>query len=248
MHYGTAGTDSLGVLGEGTPAQAAARLEKAAAPFGPASGRTVLPAFELISTVAQQSPGKDGDYSEPISDAEVQAYLDAARAAKALVVLDLQPGRATLLEQAKLFQRFLEQPDVGLAVDPEWKLQPGQQPGEEVGHVTVEEVNAVSSWLAGLTKAKGLPEKVFMVHQFQEQSVRPDNEDIAARPGLATVVHADGFGPQSVKKETYAQISLKSGPLHNGFKLFYEKENDPDLMTPAQVMALRPRPELVTYQ
>lgn len=69
-HYGTAGTGALGVLGEGSPAQAAARVVRAAAPFARASGRPVLPAFELISSIAQRAPGAGGTYSTYVSDAD----------------------------------------------------------------------------------------------------------------------------------------------------------------------------------
>ena len=56
----------------------------------------------------------------------------------------------------------------------------------------------------------------------------------------------DGFGPSGSKREVYGLLSLKKREYANGFKLFYDE--DPDLMTPRQAMALRPRPELVTYQ
>ena len=44
------------------------------------------------------------------------------------VVLDLQPGRASLLDQARTYEPLLAMPNVGLALDAEWKLQPGQVP------------------------------------------------------------------------------------------------------------------------
>ena len=37
-----------------------------------------------------------------------------------------------------------------------------------------------------------------------------------------------------------------AGRVHNGFKLFLDE--DPDLLTPAETMAVVPRPELVSYQ
>ncbi|MDT7572136.1 MAG: hypothetical protein QOE05_2310, partial [Actinomycetota bacterium] len=117
-HYGSAGTAALGVLGEGSPDVAAGRLLRAAAPFAKASGRPVLPAFEFIATVAQAKAGDDGMYSTYVADADVARYLAAARRVKALLVLDLQPGRADFLTQAKHYEKFLVQPDVGLALDP----------------------------------------------------------------------------------------------------------------------------------
>ena len=244
-HYGTARTGVLGILGEGTPQSAGPRLLKAAAPFAKASGRPILPAFELIASIAQRAPGADGLYSTYIPDADVALYLAEARKAKALLILDLQPGKADFLDQAKHFEKFLKEPDVGLALDPEWKLYGDQKPGKQIGYVDAATVNRVSLWLAQLRQKHDLPEKIFMLHQFREVMIR-DRDKVVARPGLATVVHVDGFGPQSVKKDVYDALSFKSGPIHNALKLFIDE--DTDMFTPEEAMAIRPQPELITYQ
>ena len=245
MHYGTAGSGVLGVLGDGTPEQAADRLEKAAAPYAAASGRPVLPAFELITTVASSRPGRDGQYSTGLAPSEVQRYLDVARAHHMLLVLDFQPGRAEFLDQVRRYEQFLLQPDVGVALDPEWKLTPAQRPLKQVGTSTAAPINAVSSYLSGLVAAHRLPEKLFLVHQFQLRQL-PDRAAIADAPGLATVLHVDGFGAQSDKLATYGALASRTPQFVNGFKLFYKA--DTGLMTPAQAMALTPRPELISYQ
>ena len=244
-YYGTAGTDALGVLGEGTPAEAAAKLERAAKPFEAASGRTVLPAFELITTVAQRAPGKDGDYSEPLSDEDVQKYLDQARKSKLLLILDLQPGRASFLSQAKRYERFLKEPDVGLALDPEWVLKPGQRPGKQIGSTDASTVNEVSQWLSDLTVKNQLPEKIFLLHQFRVSMIKQRSE-VVKRPGLATVIHVDGFGNKGLKLQTYDILASKKGEYVNAFKLFYDE--DKPLMSPKEALALKPAPQLVSYQ
>ena len=244
-HYGTAGTGALGVLGEGTPTQAAARLVTAAAPFAAASGRPVQPAFELIATVAQRAPGADGSYSSYLADADVARYLAAARRIKALVVLDLQPGKADFLTQAMHYKKFLRLPDVGLALDPEWKLTGDQRPARQIGSTDAASVNRVSLWLAQLRLAQNLPQKLLVIHQFRAFMIR-NREQVVARSGLATVIHLDGFGTQRVKRGVYDALSVKSGPLHNGLKLFIDE--DTHTFTPGQAMAFRPRPELITYQ
>lgn len=245
MYYGTAGTDALGVLGEGSPDEAAAKVEKAAKPFAAASKRTVLPAFELITTVAQRAPGDNGDYSEALADADVQKYLDAARKGKLLLVLDLQPGRADFLAQAKRYEKFLKEPDVGLALDPEWVLKEGQRPGKQIGSTTAADVNRVSAYLAKLTADNKLPEKLFLLHQFRLTMIK-NREDIVKRPGLATVLHVDGFGTKREKLDTYGVLSLKKNELINAYKLFYDE--DKPLMSPTEVLALKPPPQLVSYQ
>ena len=244
-HYGTAGTGALGVLGEGTPTQAAARLTRAAAPFAAASGRPVLPTFELIASVAQRAPGANGAYSTYLADADVARYLAAARRARALLVLDLQPGRADFLEQAQHFEKFLRLPDVGLALDPEWKLSAGQLPSRQIGSTDAASINRVSLWLAQLRLRQNLPQKLLVLHQFRAFMIR-HREQVAARSGLATVIHLDGFGTQQVKRGVYAALSLRGGPLHNGLKLFLDE--DTPTFTPREAMAFRPRPELISYQ
>jgi hypothetical protein len=89
----------------------------------------VRPAFELITSVAQRRPAPDGRYSTGLTHAQVQRYLDAAVRAKMLLVLDFQPGLAKVLDQVKHYERFLLQPEVGIAIDPEWVLKEGQKPG-----------------------------------------------------------------------------------------------------------------------
>lgn len=61
--------------------------------------------------------------------------MQAATAAGLYVILDLQPGRADLLTQAKRYAPLLAMPSVGLALDPEWKLGPGQVPLQQIGGV-----------------------------------------------------------------------------------------------------------------
>ena len=73
----------------------------------------------------------------------------AATKAGLYVTLDLQPGRASLLAQAKIYRSLLKLPDVGLALDPEWKLQPGQRPLRQIGSVSIAEVNSVAAGSPG---------------------------------------------------------------------------------------------------
>ncbi len=243
-YYGAAGGGGLGVLGEGTPDQAAAALTKQANAYAP-FGRRIQPVMELITTVAQASPGPDGTYSTASDPATVQRYLDAARRHKMLLILDFQPGRGQFLPQVKRYERFISQPDVGVALDPEWRMKPNQVPATVIGSATAAEINSVSAYVQGLAKANRLPEKAFVIHQFTLPML-PDRQRIVARYGLATIFHADGFGSQQLKKGVYRQLALPRPPFRIGFKLFFDE--DTDTMTPAEAMALRPQPDLITYQ
>jgi hypothetical protein len=242
-YYGTAGTGSLGVLGEASPEAIVPRLRRAAAPFA-RGGRPAQPVFELIATVVHGSPGKDGDFNGDIPRAQVQRYLDAAHRYGALVVLDLQPGRADFLEVAKRWEWALKDPWVGLALDPEWRMGPRQVPARVIGSVRAAEVNRVSAWLEELTVREGLPEKLFVVHQFRTSMIR-GIERVVRRPHLAMVQHVDGFGPPRAKLSTFRAV-IRPRQFALGFKLFYDE--DKPRMTPQRVLRIRPRISFVSFQ
>ncbi|GAA1311893.1 hypothetical protein GCM10009634_79260 [Saccharothrix xinjiangensis] len=128
---------------------------------------TTVPAFEVIATVAQVSPGPDGDYSGEAPVESLRPWVEAAGREGLYVVLDLQPGRARLLDQAKRYASLLELPHVGLAVDPEWKLGPDQVPLEQIGGVDAAEINETAAWPADLTARAALPQELLVVHQFR---------------------------------------------------------------------------------
>ena len=129
------------------------------------------------------------------------------------------------------------QPDVSLALDPEWRVQPGQVPGRVIGKVSVGEINQVSQYLSDLVVANDLPQKLLLVHEFRTWQIQPKPAAVQHRPGIAFVWHVDGFGGQAAKLRTYQALALPP-PAIMGFKLFYKQ--DTHLMTPAQVLALNP--------
>jgi hypothetical protein len=242
--YGAPQARELGELGIGTPASAARRLARQARRYE-LKTRPVLPAMELLAVVAAYAPGAGDRYSTRQPDETIGRYLRAARRAKALLILDIQPGRSDFFTETVRLRKWLEQPDVGLALDPEWRMQPGQVPGTVIGAVGAREVNATSAWLAQLVKQHNLPEKLFLIHQFTNDMV--DDAQLQARPGLSMVLNADGFGGQAIKKAKYHAFTRSPSPsFHRGFKLFYRE--DTDLMTPRQVLGLRPPPDVVIYE
>ena len=46
---------------------------------------------------------------------------------------------------------------MSLALDPEWRMEAGEVPGQTIGSVDAEEVNAVSNWLANIVRRRDLP-------------------------------------------------------------------------------------------
>ena len=130
--------------------------------------------------IAANAPGDDGLWRTRQDAAVIDRYLAAARRAKALLILDIQPGHSDFLVEARALERWLREPDVGLALDPEWHT-PGVQPGSEIGSATSEQVNAVSAWLANIVREERLPEKLFVVHEFTADMVE-DRERVKTRP------------------------------------------------------------------
>ena len=207
--------------------------------------RPVLPAFELISTIATAAPGDDGQHRTHQPDDTIARYLRAARAIKALLLLDIQPGRGDFLSEAQRLEDWLREPDVGLALDPEWHVAAHETPGEVLGSVTAAEVNRVTAYLVRLVDRYDLPQKLFVVHRFTSSMIERA-ERVAPRSELAMTINVDGFGDRPSKVSKYEQLSSQPPDLNDGVKLFYEE--DTTLMTPRAVLALRPPPDLVVYE
>lgn len=242
--YGNPRAAQLGELGIGTPAQAAKKLLKQARPYGRKS-RPVLPAMELISTVATAAPGPSGEYRDRMPFSMIRRYHAAAKKAGALLVLDIQPGRGSFAPEVERLRPFLVQPDVGLALDPEWHVGPGQLPGKVIGQTDADVVNASAMYLARLVKTYNLPEKLLIVHRFTDNMITRAQR-LRQAPGVRTVVNVDGFGNNSVKIAKYQSFVRTTPTMGRGFKLFYHE--DPHTMSPGAVMAMHPRPDVVVYE
>jgi hypothetical protein len=246
--YGHPGAPALGVLGEQPVDAAVRRAQTLAAEYDAVSAEPVVPAFEVIATVADSGPGPDGDYSAEASVEFLRPWVDAAGAAGVYVVLDLQPGRTDFLTQARRYAELLAQPHVGLALDPEWRLDPDQQHLRQIGSVGIDEVNAVVTWLADLTRERALPQKLLLLHQFRTGMTSGRERLDTSRDELAVMIHADGFGPPGEKLETWNALREGAPPgVWWGWKNFYDE--DSPTFTPRQTMEIAPEPPVfVSYQ
>jgi hypothetical protein len=246
--YGAPGSGDLGVLGEQDVDAAITRARRLAEAHQPFSDVPVVPAFELIVTVAAGGPGDDGDYSRGTPRAAVEEWVGAAGAAGVYVVLDLQPGRADFLSQAVKWRDLLSMPHVGLALDPEWRLGLEDEPLDQVGSVAVEEINEVVNWLADLTRNGRLPQKLLLLHQFNLDMINDRSRLDTGRSELSVVVQMDGQGTQEGKLETWEQIRTVEPPVGVwwGWKNFYDE--DAQLRSPQDTLGLQPVPVFVSYQ
>jgi len=245
--YGSPAVPSLGILGEQDLEQTLERVKEMAAEYDGLAEEPIVPALEIITTIDSSEPGGDGDYSSELGVEGLQEWVDAAGETGVYVVLDLQPGTTDFLTQAKLYEELLTAPHVGLALDAEWRLEPGQKHLAQIGSVTATEINEVSTWLADLTAEHGLPQKVLILHQFN-LSMISDRQDVdTSRPELAITLHADGHGTPEDKLATWNALQQDlPGGIFMAWKNFHDE--DTPMFTPKETFALEPRPWFVSYQ
>jgi helix-turn-helix protein len=241
--YGSPLTHRLGRLGLGPPSFAAEVLKEQALAYK--GTRRVLPALEVVATVARDNPGPDGSFTNLLSEDVIQAYLDQARAIRGLLVIDVQPGRRSFWHHVPRYARFLKEPDVGLALDPEWRVGPGQIPGHTLGHVSAGELNKVIDYVAGIVRQYRLPQKLLVIHQFTPFMIR-DRHKVHIPPEVAVTFDFDGVGGRDAKIGNYFDLSPGPKGSHQGIKLYYT--NDVGLLSPREILALQPQPDIVIYQ
>jgi hypothetical protein len=245
--YGTPFYPALGALGQQDLQASIARAKAVAAQYAAFTSVPVVPGFEIIATVASASPGPGDTYSQVFSVAALQPWVQAATKAGLYVTLDLQPGRASFLAEAKLYQPLLELPNVGLALDPEWQLQPGQLPLQQIGSVNIAEVNSVASWLASLTASYCLPQKLLELHEFRLSMIQDIQQLDTDYDDLAIVINMDGQGSPGAKLQTW-QAVVAGAPkgVFFGWKDFYVE--DRPMLGPAQTIDHDPTPVVISYQ
>ncbi len=244
--YGTPGSPVLGVLGEQGLDAAIERARAHAAMYDGLTDTTVLPAFEIITTVASAFAGSDGNYSNELDINGIRPWVEAAGPAGLYVVLDLQPGRTDFLTQAKLYEELLLYPWVGLALDPEWRLGPNERHLIRIGSVEAAEVNGVVDYLTELVHVHDLPPKLLVLHQFRLDMLKNRDQIIVDRDEVPVLIHADGQGSQPAKQDTWQWLRRDAPAVYWGWKNFYDE--DIPMLTAEQTVQVSPLPELITYQ
>ncbi|SDQ22557.1 hypothetical protein [Quadrisphaera sp. DSM 44207] len=245
--YGHPGAPALGVLGEQGLEATLARAADVADDYDPHSAEPVVPALEVITTVASSSPGADGDYSAEATVEDLRPWVEAAGEAGTYVVLDLQPGTTDFLTQARRYEELLALPHVGLALDPEWRLEPGQRHMAQIGSVGADEVNSVVTWLADLTAQRALPQKLLLLHQFRMSMLGERERIDTSRDELSVLVQMDGHGSPDLKMGTWRTMTAEPPPgMRFGWKNFYDE--DTPTFTPEETLQVEPAPWFVSYQ
>ena len=246
MYYGHPHDPAMGIVGEHEIEQLAEILREEAANYAAADpSRPVIPALEVIATVAQRVPGSDGTYILDTDTETLTEYIDFAEEEGMLVVLDLQIGRGTVASEIEKVRELLARPNVHLAIDPEFAVAEGEIPGEYIGSVTADSITYAQQVLAEISATNGIPPKMLIVHQFREDMIQ-GKDQLASVPGVQLVIDADGYGAPELKTAVYNFLVRDELIEFAGVKLFYRQ--DMPLMTPREILALVPAPDVIIYQ
>ena len=245
-YYGNPKSTRMGILGQIPPAEMLPKLERTATEWARADpGRQVMPALHLIATVAQGKPGAGGKYRLRHSDQLIEQVLGWAEERGWIVILDVQVGHSTVADELPHLVKYLERPNVHLALDPEFAMKLGGVPGRRIGTLDAADVNHAVRVLADIVEKQKVPPKVLVVHRFTQRMLT-NHDRIKLDPRVQVVVDMDGFGAPWLKEDAYKFFIVPEPVQYTGFKLFYK--NDKPMMTPAQVLRLWPAPVYIQYQ
>src|SRR3990167_923221 len=275
-YYGNLYSKQMGVLGEYSEEEMLAKLGAEAQKWIIADPSTpIVPALHYIAVVAQNSPGADGKYRFRMPDSEIDKVL--AMAAKiparntsdiadarphdslqrigqaggnALVFLDIQVGFSTIQTELPLLEKYLKLPNVHVGMDPEFSMKSGIRPGKVVGTYDAADINFAADFLARIVKENNLTPKILVVHRYTQKMVT-NYKTIKPSSEVQIVMHMDGLGGKAKKIGTYTNFIYPEPVQFTGFKLFYKNDvlaPATTLMTPEDLLKLRPIPIYIQYQ
>lgn len=250
-YYGNLYSTRMGVLGEYPPKEMWRRLNVELSAWRLADPTTpVVPALHYIAVVAQGKPMKDGKYRMRMPNAQIDSVLKIAKMGNAIVFLDVQVGLSSVEEEIPRLEKYLKLPHVHLGIDPEFSMKEGGLPGRKIGTFYAEDISYCSEYLARLVRENGLPPKILVVHRFTQGMVKRYRE-IALRPEVQVVMNMDGWGEPTLKYSSYRDYIFREPVQLTGFKIFYKNDlcKQPyRLLTPPELMKLKPQPVFIMYQ
>jgi hypothetical protein len=250
-YYGNLYSTRMGILGELPKPQMFAKLKGEVAAWEKADPTTpVVPALHYIVATAQNDPGVSGKYRLRMPNAQIDKVMAMAEEINAIVFLDIQVGLSNLREEIPVLEKYLKHPRVHLGIDPEFSMKGGQKPGSVIGSFDAADINFASQYLADLVLKNDLPPKVLVIHRFTQGMIK-DYKSIRIQPEVQLVVDMDGWGAPARKINTYKNFVFTEPLQFTGFKLFYKndlKEPPHRLLTPKELLALKPAPMYIQYQ
>jgi hypothetical protein len=249
-YYGNPNSTRMGALGEFPKDEMLSRLRNQIAEWEQADPATpVKPCLHMVSVVAQGEPGTSGHYRAIMLDDHVQKVYDWAKEIDGIFIVDIQVGTDDIRNILPRFEWILKNPDVHLAIDPEFYMKDGTPPGRKIGRMDAADINYATQYLADLVRQHNLPPKVLVIHRFTQGMVT-NSADIRLRPEAQVVLHMDGWGAPWLKRDSYRDFIVREPVQYTGFKLFYgnDTKSGSPLMKPADLLRLQPTPVYIQYQ
>lgn len=225
--------------------------------------------IDLVVSVPDRFRGADGSYSHHVDAATIRKYVDFCRVHTLLLFLDLNIGWSDPVTELMSFSAYLRLPFVEVAVDPEWMFpRHNGVPGVNLSNVRAADLNPLIRAVAAMPEEYRVPRKVIILHQYRgdgdgesnpfdpRSSEIADKRNLVDDPRVDLVVHIDSVGgwpgdialKESQYREWVAADMRRYGNFrYGGFKIFYRLEAKNRLMTPAEVMSMKPRPMVITY-
>jgi hypothetical protein len=251
VYYGNLHSKKMGALGEYPPKEMWSRLNAEVKRWEKADPTTPVQAgVHYIAAVASGTPGKDGKYINRMGDNQIDSVLKIAKMHNGIVFLDIQVALSNIRAELPRLEKYLALPNVHLGIDPEFSMKGGDKPGSRIGTYDADDINYCSQYLVNLIKKHNLPPKVFTVHRFTKKMVT-NYKNIKLHPEVQIVMHMDGWGQPDLKVGTYRYFIQNEPVQFTGFKLFYKndlKKEPKRLMTPDELMKLKPVPVYIQYQ
>jgi hypothetical protein len=245
-YYGFPGNEFMGILGQHTKPDLRKELVRQARAYERLDpDRPVKLAFEVIASVAQRDPMPNGSYLTYTDPNVIEEYADYTAQHDMILILDVQFGRTTVQEEIAQVRDWLKLPHVHLALDAEFHVAEGETPGVHLGSLDARDVRYAQEQMIEVAEEARIPPKILILHQFNYYSVT-NKDQIEPMDGVQFVLEVDGFGTPDEKRLTYS-VMTENPIQYHGFKLWYSGEDDP-LMSPEDVLALRPVPDIVIYQ
>jgi len=250
--YGNLNSKRMGILGQLPPVEMLAKLDDEVKKWEKADPKTpVQPALHYIAVVAQGYSGRNGKYCGRMPDKQIDSVLSIAAMRKNMIVfLDIQVALSNIKDELPRLEKYLKMPFVHLGIDPEFSMKNGHKPGTSIGTYDATDINYCSDYLAKLVKEYNLPPKIFIVHRFTRQMIT-NSKEIKLHPEVQIVMNMDGWGPPELKKGTYRYFINQEPVQFTGFKLFYTndlKKGPKRMLTPIELMKLKPLPSYIQYQ
>jgi hypothetical protein len=250
-YYGNFYSKNMGVLGQYPEAQVIEKLKAECKKWHAAdTSLEVIPAIHYIAVTAQGSPGAAGKYRLRMPFTQIDKAVAMAQKINGLLFLDIQVALSNLQSEIPELEKYLKMPNVHLGIDPEFSMKTGKKPGTVIGTMDAADINYAADYLAKLVKTYNLPPKILVVHRFTRPMVT-NYKKIKLQPEVQIVMDMDGWGHQAKKYTTYREFIAKEPVQFTGFKLFYKndlREPKSRLLTPQEVLRLKPQPIYIQYQ